>query len=167
MNLRRYITINLISLTILSLFFLHNIAQKNQEIDQLTQSMIDYNFIISNQIETIMELETQLSQIQISQTQIVKISFYHPQSRGINSDNDHTKTATMTKPIVGRTIAISDELFNVGWLGAKIYINGFGIFKAEDRMSSSISGKQIDICVASRTRAMKLGIKKNIIAVKL
>jgi 3D (Asp-Asp-Asp) domain-containing protein len=140
---------------------------KNQEINQLAQSMADYNFIISNQIETIIDLETQLSQMQLSQTQIVKISFYHPHSRGINSDKNPNRTATMTKPVVGRTVAISDELFNAGWLGSKIYVNGLGIFKAEDRMSSSISGKQIDVCVASRRRAINLGIKKNVIAVKL
>ena len=167
MNLRQYIITILILFTAVSLFFLDIIVKKNQEINQLAQSMTDYNFIISNQIETILKLETQLSQIQISQTQIVKISFYHPQSRGINSDSDHTKTATMTKPIVGRTVAISDELFDAGWLGSKIYINGFGIFKAEDRMSPNISGKQIDVCVASRKRAMRLGIKHNIVAVKL
>lgn len=173
-NLRQYTITILILFTVVSLFFLNIIAKKNQEINQITQSMVDYNFIISNQIETIsnqiktiLKLKTQLSQIQISQTQIVKISFYHPQSRGINSDSDHTKTATMTKPIVGRTVAISDELFNAGWLGSKIYINGFGIFRAEDRMSKDISGKQIDVCVASRKRAMRLGIKHNIIAVKL
>lgn len=167
MNLRQYTITILILFTIVSLFFLNIIAKKNQEINQITQSMVDYNFIISNQIKTIIDLEIQLSQIQISRTQIVKISFYHPQSRGINSDSDHTKTATMTKPIVGRTIAISDELFDAGWLGSKIYINGFGIFRAEDRMSSKISGKQIDICTASQKRAMKLGIKHNIVAVKL
>jgi len=124
--------------------------------------MADYNFIISNQIETITALEKKLSR-----TQIVKVSFYHPASRGINSDEDPTKTAIMRKPIAGRTVAISDELFEDGWLGHKVYIDGLGVFIAEDRMDDSITGKQIDICVKSRNRAITLGIIDGVIAVKL
>lgn len=167
MKAKYHIIFILVLFTALSVYFMKAINTKNQEINQLTQTMADYNFIISNQLVTITILEKQLSQTQLSQTQIVKISFYHPKSRGINSDKNPNRTATMTRPIVGRTVAISNDLFNAGWLGSKIYINGFGVFKAEDRMSPNISGKQIDICVASRKRAMKLGIKHNIIAVKL
>jgi 3D (Asp-Asp-Asp) domain-containing protein len=73
----------------------------------------------------------------------------------------------MRKPVAWRTVAISDELFEDGWLGHKVYIDGFGVFIAEDRMNSSITGKQIDVCVKSRKRAITLGIKHNVIAVKL
>ena len=162
MKPKHYIITTLILITAISLFFLDIIAKRNQEINLLTDSMTDYNFIISNQIETITVLEKKLSR-----TQIVKISFYHPASRGINSDSDHKNTATMTRPVAGRTVAISDKLFYDGWFGAKIYIDGIGIFRVEDRMSSSIIDKQIDVCVNSRKRAMALGIKKNVIAVKL
>ena len=162
MKPKHYTITPLILITAISLFFLDIIIKKNQEIELLADSMTDYNFIISNQIESITALEEKLSR-----TQTVKVSFYHPASRGINSDSDHKNTATMTKPTVGRTVAISDELFYDGWLGAKIYVNGLGVFRAEDRMSSKIKGKQIDIMTASKKQAMTLGIKNDVIAVKL
>lgn len=118
--------------------------------------------IMTTQANRIILLETELHK-----TQIVKVSFYHPSSRGINSDSDHTKTATMTKPVVGRTVAISRKLFNDGWFGRKIYIKKIGVFWADDLMSPSIQGKQIDICVGSRKQAIKLGIKPGVVAVRL
>jgi len=118
--------------------------------------------IMTTQANRIILLETELHK-----TQIVKVSFYHPSSRGINSDSDHTKTATMTKPVVGRTVAISDELITLGWLGCKVYIRGYGVFWTEDKMKHDIIGKQIDICVGSRKQAIKLGIKPGVVAVRL
>ena len=162
MKPKYYIIITLILIMVISFFFLDVIVKKNQKIAQFTDSMTDYNSIISEQIGAIVGLEKRLSR-----TQIVKISFYHPASRGINSDSDHKNTATMTRPVVGRTVAISDELFHKGWLGAKIYVDGIGIFRAEDRMSSNITGEQIDICVSSHKQAMALGIKNDVVAVKL
>ena len=105
--------------------------------------------------------------IELNRKQIITVSFYHPKSKGINSDSDHTKTATMTRPVVGRTVAISDELFNLGWLGNKIYIDGFGVFLAEDRMGPSIKGKCVDICVSSKKKAFQLGKRYNVITVRL
>ena len=162
MKPKHYIIITLILITAILLFFLDIIIKKNQEINLSTDSMTDYNFIISEQIGTIAALEKRLSR-----TQIVKVSFYHPASRGINSDSDHENTATMTKPVVGWTVAVSDELFCDGWLGLMIYVEGFGVFRTKDRMDSSVGGKQIDICVASKEIADHLGIKYDVVAVKL
>ena len=120
------------------------------------------NEIMTAQANRIILLENELHK-----TQIVKVSFYHPASRGINSDSDHTKTATMTKPVVGRTVAISRKLFDDGWFGRKIYIKKIGVFWADDLMSPSIQGNQIDICVGSRKLAMKLGVKNGVVAVRL
>lgn len=108
-----------------------------------------------------------LLNVKLGRKQTVTVSFYHPASRGINSDSDHTNTAIMVTPIVGRTVAISDELFNLGWLGAKIYINGYGIFVAEDRMDETVKGKCLDICVNSEEEAFRRGRKYNIIAMRL
>ena len=81
----------------------------------------------------------------------VRITFYAPSLNGINSDSNPKKTATMTKPIPGRTCAISRDLVKAGWLGRKIYIPGIGIRYASDIMGKSANGKsitkQIDICV--------------------
>lgn len=174
MKPKHYIITILILVSIVSFFFLNIIAKKNQEIKQIAESITDYNFIVSNQIDIISNQTETIANLEekLSRTQLVKVSFYHPASRGINSDSDPTNTATMRRPTVGRTIAISDELFNDGWLGFKIYIDRHGVFVAEDRMGvdengNPIKGKQIDICVSSEAEAFRLGIRHNVVAVKL
>ncbi len=97
----------------------------------------------------------------------VTLTAYHPWSDGINSDGYPQKTATMTTPVVGRTCAISSGLVHKGWLGKKIYIEGMGVFKAEDRMNSSLSGLRIDLCMGSLEEALNFGKKKNILAATL
>ncbi|MBW2569710.1 MAG: hypothetical protein JRE47_10170 [Deltaproteobacteria bacterium] len=158
----RYYVMQIAILSLTVIILMISAINKNQNTLRLTESMEHYNAIISKQIKTIAMLEEKLNR-----TQLVKISFYHPASRGINSDSDHTNTATMTRPIAGYTIAISDELFYDGWLGCKVYINGFGVFHAKDRMDKSVTGKQIDICAPSKKIADRLGVKYDVIAVKL
>jgi 3D (Asp-Asp-Asp) domain-containing protein len=97
----------------------------------------------------------------------VTLTGYHPWSNGINSDGYPEKTATMTKPIVGRTCAISSELVNRGWLGKKIYIEGIGVFIAEDRMNVDLNGLRIDLVMGSLEAALNFGKKKNILAINL
>lgn len=97
----------------------------------------------------------------------VTVSFYHPNSGGINTDGDPSKTALMVKPIAGKTVAVSSELFELGWLGKSIYIEGIGVMKADDRMGKSIKGLCIDVCVGSYKEAMRLGKRFNVKAVRL
>ncbi|MBA3010705.1 MAG: 3D domain-containing protein [Proteobacteria bacterium] len=97
----------------------------------------------------------------------VILTGYHPWSNGINSDGYPQETATMTMPVPGWTCAISSELVEKGWLGKKIYIEGIGVFKAEDRMSSSLNGLRIDLCMGSLEKALNFGKKKNILAINL
>lgn len=97
----------------------------------------------------------------------VIVTAYHPKSRGINSDKDPTKIAIMEKPKVGYTAAISTELFELGWLNRIIYVDGYGIRRASDRMKTSVKGKRIDLCVGSKIIANKIGINNNILAVVL
>jgi len=99
--------------------------------------------------------------------QIVKVSAYHPGSGGINSDGNPHKTALMKKPISGYTVAISDELFKLGWLGKKLYIDGIGVRQADDRMGKSVKGKQIDLCFPDLKSAKKFGIRENVLTVVL
>ena len=163
----KYCTIPIILLCVTIACLTVTIADRNQRISQLISSMSHYNFLISRQIKSIAVLEEKLNR-----TQVVKISLYHPATRGINSDSDPTKTATMRKPTVGKTVAISDELFYDGWLGFKVYIDQYGVFVAEDRMGvdengDPIKGRQIDICVGSEEEALILGVKYGVVAVKL
>ncbi len=120
---------------------------------------------------TLLELENNALRFDLKlvtevNTKDVTVTFYHPDSKGINSDSDPSKTATMTEPVAGRTVAISSELIEAGWLGSKIYIEGIGVFKAEDRMNTKLKGLRIDICVTSYKEAIKRGKLKKL-AVKL
>ena len=90
------------------------------------------------------------------------ITWYHPDSGGINTDGDPKHTATMTTPIAGRTIALSTALVKLGWLGKRIYIEGHGVFMAEDRMNTSIAGYRIDICAPDEAVAFSNGKVHNV-----
>lgn len=100
----------------------------------------------------------------------VKITFYCPELKGINSDSNSRKTALMQKPVAGWTCAISRDLMKQGYLGKKIYIEGIGIRYANDLMGKTVNGKeivnQIDICVGKKNiynEAKKLGKNKRFI----
>ena len=119
--------------------------------------------------ERIDKLEGEIDRLNntITTHQKVTLTAYHPSSRGINSDKDHNKTATMNKPKSGWTVAISTELVHMGWLGKRIYIDGYGIRKATDRMRVDVKGNHIDLCFPNLKEAKKFGKKKNILAVLL
>lgn len=94
----------------------------------------------------------------------VKVTGYHPDSGGINSDSNSKMTSTMTPPKAGRTCAISTELVKAGWLGKEIYVEGFGMVVANDRLAKGIKGKQIDLCKGSYSEAMAVGTNENVLA---
>jgi len=95
------------------------------------------------------------------------VTAYHPASGGINSDSTPTKTCTMAKPIAGWTAAISTELVELGWLGQKIYLDGYGVFMATDRMAKGLTGKRVDICVGDKKTAIQYGKKEKVLTVRL
>lgn len=64
------------------------------------------------------------------------------------------KTKIGTRMAEGRTIAVDSRIIP---LGSRVYIDGYGIFIAEDT-GSAIKGNRIDVCVASHSRAYDLGI---------
>jgi 3D (Asp-Asp-Asp) domain-containing protein len=134
------------------------------------RQIIEYqNLEIEDLKKQILVLESE-----ITRTAYVKVTFYAPKLRGINSDSDHTKTAIMDKPVPGWTCAISRDLVELGWLGRKIYIKGLGIRYASDIMGESFGGqkieRQIDICVGKKdvlTEAKKFGNNIDILATVL
>ena len=129
-------------------------AQQQQKIQLLEESM-----------DKLSDLQDKLTIITAQQTTAnVTVTFYHPQSRGINSDNDPGNTALMLKPVPGRTVALSTSLVRKGWLGKKIYIEGYGIFYCEDRMAPGLEGNRIDICANSLKEAYRKGRVKNVFA---
>lgn len=143
--------INTMNINIKSLFY-SNFNLK-QEINQLK---------IFN--DKLIKLEMQSNKIRIIKT---TVTYYCPWAMKINSDSDPNNTALMTIPKPGYTIAISKELVEKGWLGHKVYIEGFGIGKIEDRMGRSVTGIHIDICVGTEKEAIELGKRLNVTMVKL
>lgn len=94
----------------------------------------------------------------------IKVTGYHPWSGGINSDSNPAMTSTMTPHKAGRTCAISTELVEAGWLGKEIYIDGYGMMVANDRLSKKIKGKQIDLCKGTLREALAVGNNHNVLA---
>jgi len=99
--------------------------------------------------------------------QIVTLSAYHPPTRGINSDKNPKRTALMRKPKPGWTAACSDELAEMGWMGKKVYLKGYGVWKIEDKMNKSVKGKRLDLCAPTLKLANKFGIESAVLAVIL
>ena len=148
----------IIPIIILSSVLLFNTSAQSQDIE----SRVKYLERRMNELEMYMET------FNINYThQKITVTAYHPNSKGINSDKNPSRTATMKRPIPGYTLAISTELFNLGWLNKKIYINGWGVGKATDRMGASIEGRHIDICFPSLKAAKKFGVKRDVLAVLL
>ena len=76
----------------------------------------------------------------------VKFTFYLPKEGSRNG-----LTALGTRATPGRTVAVSRDLAQQGWLGRTVYIPGYGVRLVEDLMDKSIKGNRVDICMASRS----------------
>ncbi len=140
------------------------ISSLTQEIQDLKRSVSLYE---SKEVYLRLIIESKKKELDTIVNAKVTLTGYHPWSNGINSDGYPQKTATMTTPVVGRTCAISSELVHKGWLGKKIYIEGMGVFKAEDRMNTRLNGLRIDLCMGTIEEALNFGKKENILATTL
>ena len=69
--------------------------------------------------------------------------------------NDQALTATGTTLTEGRTIAVDPSVIP---LGSRVFIEGFGVFIAED-VGGAIKGSKIDIAVTTHARANELGVQ--------
>lgn len=65
------------------------------------------------------------------------------------------KTASGTTPTEGRTIAVDSSVIP---LGSRVYIEGYGVFIAEDT-GGAIKDNKIDVFVSSHDRAYELGVQ--------
>lgn len=81
-----------------------------------------------------------------------RLSFYCPCAT-CNGRTDG-KTKLGTKMAEGRTIAVDSRVIP---LGSRVYIDGYGVFIAEDT-GGAIKGNRIDVCVANHSRAYQFGI---------
>ena len=82
-----------------------------------------------------------------------KLTFYCPCAtcNGVAG----AKTASGTTPTEGRTIAVDSSIIP---LGSRVYIEGYGVFIAEDT-GGAIKNNKIDIFVSSHDRAYDLGVQ--------
>lgn len=65
------------------------------------------------------------------------------------TDSTPRLTALMTRAREGRTCAISRDLVREGWLGRKIYIEGLGVWVAEDVMNKRWRGR-VDLLMSPK-----------------
>ena len=82
-----------------------------------------------------------------------KLTFYCPCE--ICNGHSHGTTASGTSATEGRTIAVDSSVIP---MGSRVYIEGFGMFIAEDT-GGAIKNNKIDIFVSSHERAYELGVK--------
>ena len=82
-----------------------------------------------------------------------KLPFYCPCA--VCNGAADAKTASGTTPTEGRTIAVDSSVIP---LGSRVYIEGYGVFIAEDT-GGAIKSNKIDVLVSSHSRAYDLGVK--------
>ena len=82
-----------------------------------------------------------------------KLTFYCPCAtcNGVAG----AKTASGTTPTEGRTIAVDSSIIP---LGSRVYIEGYGVFIAEDT-GGAIRNNKIDVLVSSHSRVYELGVQ--------
>lgn len=81
-----------------------------------------------------------------------RLSFYCPCE--ICNGRADKKTKMGTQMVEGRTIAVDPSIIP---LGSRVYIDGYGLFIAED-IGGAIKEKKIDIAVSDHAYAYELGI---------
>lgn len=96
-----------------------------------------------------------IQELKVGQGISLQITSYTASKRECN--NDPFRTATMSKPTVGKTVAVSRDLIH--WLGGWVYIEGIGVRKVEDLMNNRFSNR-IDLLVATVKEAKVSGIQE-------
>jgi 3D (Asp-Asp-Asp) domain-containing protein len=82
-----------------------------------------------------------------------RLTFYCPCSICCGSGNG-SRTRSGTTPMEGRTIAVDPSVIP---LGSRVYIDGYGLFVAEDT-GSAIKGQAVDIYLNSHARCLQNGV---------
>ena len=82
-----------------------------------------------------------------------KLTFYCPCA--VCNGTSSGKTASGTIAAEGRTIAVDSSVIP---LGSRVYIEGYGVFIAEDT-GGAIKNNKIDVFVSSHDRAYDLGVQ--------
>ena len=104
------------------------------------------------------ELEDKITKLKNKKRHVgnFKITHYCPCKTCNGSWNGITASGTKVTPY--KTIAVDPKIVP---LGSKVYIEGYGIFIAEDT-GSAIKGNKIDLCVGSHSEAYARGVLHNV-----
>lgn len=128
-------------------------TQSESEIQRLTN--LSNELLAQNK-----KLIEQLDSVHTVDDKLVKyrITLSHYTASVDETDSNPQETATGTKPVVGRTLAVSRDLFKY-LRGKKVWIEGLGVFTVEDTMNARYTN-QGDLLVRTKYEAKKLGTKK-------
>lgn len=107
--------------------------------------------------DEILVLKAILEAYHKANTHYLRLSAYTARKEECNDDIENT--AIMQRPKTGWTVAVSRDLR--GWLGKRIYIEGFGIRMVSDLMNPRYA-KSIDILVSEVSEAEEIGVRENV-----
>ncbi|GAB6059071.1 3D domain-containing protein [Desulfonatronum parangueonense] len=107
--------------------------------------------------EEITVLKAILEAYHKANTHYLRLSAYTARKEECNDDIENT--AIMQRPKPGWTVAVSRDLR--GWLGKRVYVEGFGIRMVSDLMNSRYT-KAIDILVPDVDEALEIGVRENV-----
>jgi len=107
--------------------------------------------------EKILILKAILEAYYKANTHYLRLSAYTARKEECNDDIENT--AIMQRPKTGWTVAVSRDLR--GWLGKRVYIEGFGIRMVSDLMHPRYV-KSIDILVSEVSEAVGIGVRENV-----
>ncbi len=85
----------------------------------------------------------------------VTATAYSPRAQ--ETDDTPWETATLTRCVEGRTIAVSQD--HVDWLGRRVYIPGYGVRVVEDLMNKRFTDR-IDFFIEDTAQAERFGVKQ-------
>lgn len=123
------------------------------EIERLTKinmELLAQNKSLIEQLDSVHTVEDKLLKY--------RITLSHYTASVDETDSNPQETATGTKPVVGRTLAVSRDLFKY-LRGKRVWIEGLGVFTVEDTMNPRYTN-QGDLLVRTKYEAKKLGTKK-------
>jgi 3D (Asp-Asp-Asp) domain-containing protein len=121
-----------------------------QHLTEVNKQLLAQNKSLIEQLDSVHTVEDKLLKY--------RITLSHYTASVDETDSNPQETATGTKPVVGRTLAVSRDLFKY-LRGKKVWIEGLGVFTVEDTMNPRFTNKG-DLLVRTKTEAKKLGVKK-------
>jgi len=137
---------------------IEQIQQKNQKlkehIEQQSNRLEQQRQDLKELKEISQELKEIYDQLEIFTAEITGYAPHDPTAEeGHCYEGSPEVTATGTYPVVGEVAAVDPEVIPYG---SKIYIEGKGLYRAEDT-GSAIQGKIIDVVMENRQQTSRFG----------